>query len=159
MQPGIESWHRFSAGSYYDPDNVSFGPIIGFDEHRVDPGAGFDEHGHRGVHILSWVLDGELRHQDADGRVLYVPPGRLLVQSAGGGIRHSETNASTEKPLRFLQIILLREAPASVWLDRPPIVVAGISVTVQPEDGIEPDASRFVHALDDGSSLVLAFGT
>ena len=63
---GIETWHCFSAGAHYDPDNVAYGPMIGCDEHLVGPGAGFDWHPHRGVEIVSWVLSGVLRHQGAD---------------------------------------------------------------------------------------------
>ena len=33
-QPGIETWHSFSAGAHYDPDNVAFGPLVGVDVER-----------------------------------------------------------------------------------------------------------------------------
>jgi redox-sensitive bicupin YhaK (pirin superfamily) len=105
-QPGIVSWHCFSAGAHYDPGNVSFGPIVGVDEHRVEAGAGFDWHAHRGVRILSFVLTGVLRHQDDAGRDRRIRAGELVEQDAAGGIRHRETNGSPE-PLRFVQTTLL----------------------------------------------------
>jgi len=106
---GITTRHCFSAGAHYDPERVGFGPLTGLDEHTVGPGAGFDWHAHRGVEILSWVLDGVLRHEDESGTVLEVGPGELLHQSAGSGIRHRETNASGTVPLRFVQLTVLGE--------------------------------------------------
>jgi hypothetical protein len=112
-QPGIVSLHCFSAGPHYDPDNLSFGPLIGCDEHQMAPAAGFAEHAHRGVEILSWVLDGVLHHSDHRGSDRLLPPGERMVQSVasdgdrGGGIRHTEANASADHALRLLQITLI----------------------------------------------------
>jgi hypothetical protein len=116
-QPGITSWHCFSAGAYYDPENLSFGPLVGVDEHLVAPGAGFDWHAHSGIDIVSWVLEGTLRHEDSAGQVRLVRPAEWLVQSTGTGLRHSETNASDTEPLRFVQSTLLdmTEARFEVW--------------------------------------------
>jgi mannose-6-phosphate isomerase-like protein (cupin superfamily) len=106
VQPGIVSRHCFSAGPYYDPDNLSFGACLGVDEHLLDPGAGFSEHAHRGVDIMTVVLSGALEHRSAsDHRVLRA--GESLVQHAGERIRHSEGNVSRTEPLRFVQITVL----------------------------------------------------
>lgn len=129
-QPGIESWHCLSSGPFYDPELVSFGPVIGLDEHRVAPGAGFDWHAHRGVHILSWVLEGALRHEDSSGELRFVSPGSLLVQSSGERIQHSETNASDSEALRFLQVTVLADAAPLVRTERIPSVVAGVQVSM-----------------------------
>jgi mannose-6-phosphate isomerase-like protein (cupin superfamily) len=129
-QPGITTRHSFSAGAHYDPDNVSFGPIVGVDEHVVAPGAGFDWHGHRGVTILSWVVEGTLRHEDSNGVERLVGPGEFLVQSTGTGIRHAETNPSSAEPLRFWQITLLGESAPRVEVSAPPVTVAGVSIDV-----------------------------
>ena len=106
-QPGIETWHCFSAGPHYDPDNLSFGPLIAVDEHVLAPGAGFDEHAHSGVTILSWVLSGELSHADSDGGLRVLGPRELMVQQPGAGFRHVERNASGSHELRLLQLTLL----------------------------------------------------
>ncbi len=106
---GIRSWHSFSAGAHYDPDNVAFGPIVGLDEHHLAPGAGFGSHPHRGVEIVSWVLAGTLDHRTADGERLLVPPGQLLHQHTGAGVEHTETNAATDE-LLLLQLTLLGDA-------------------------------------------------
>ncbi|MGH8861467.1 MAG: pirin family protein [Jatrophihabitantaceae bacterium] len=128
---GVESLHCFSAGGYYDPGRVSFGSLIGMDEHRVDPGAGFDWHAHRGVQIASWILDGRLRHEDSNGEARVVGPGELLVQSTGDGIRHRETNASDTDRLRFVQLTLLADAEPSVRTDRLPTTLAGVDLSLR----------------------------
>ena len=114
VQPGIESWHCFSAGPHYDPANVSFGSLVGVDEHRVEPGAGFDWHAHRGVVIVSFVLDGALRHEDSAGATRLVEAGQLLTQDARAGVRHRETNASEAEALRFVQLTMLDRCEVDV---------------------------------------------
>ena len=150
-QPGIVSRHCFSSGPYYDPSRMSWGPVVGVDDHVVSPGCGFDWHAHRGVHIASWVLSGALRHEDSNGSVRVVTPGALLVQSTGDGIRHTETNASDDHPLRFLQITVLGDGPPQVLSEHLPARVAGVRIDVRaaPADG------SFSLALDDGYTLVL----
>lgn len=128
-QPGITSWHCFSAAGHYDPENLGFGALIGLDEHVIDPGAGFTWHAHRGVEILSWVLEGRLRHEDDAGRVEFLEPGSVLHQSTGSGIRHSERNASTSRPLRLVQLTVLGEvgAPRCVRTSMP-VLLPGLGL-------------------------------
>ena len=147
-QPGITSYHCFAAGPHYDPDNVSFGPVVGVDEHLVEPGAGFDWHAHRRVTIASWVLDGTLRHQDETGERL-VGPGELFVQAAADGIRHRETNASDSEALRFVQTTLVGDdasvqvATRSTQVCGHAFVAAGVwrvgAVPLEPGDSIRCD--------------------
>lgn len=151
--PGVESWHGFAAGSHYDPERMSFANLIGLDEHHVAPGGGFDWHAHRGVHIASWVLDGALRHEDSGGTVHVVRPGTLLVQSTGDGVRHTETNASANDDLRFLQLTFLAEAPSSVRLHRLPTTVAAVDVAVERDGVITDDRRASVVLVLDGRFL------
>jgi hypothetical protein len=133
-QPGIVSRHCFSSGPYYDPERMSLGPIIGVDEHLVAPGAGFDWHAHRGVHIASWVLEGTLRHEDASGALRSVRPGTLFVQSTGPDVlRHTETNASDTEPLRFVQVTIVGGGEPGLRSLRPPTTVAGVAIDVRPD--------------------------
>ena len=129
VEGGVTSCHQFSAGAHYDPERVAFGALTGLDEHLVEPGAGFDWHAHRGVEILSCVLDGTLRHEDDAGRVELVGPGCLLHQSTGSGVRHRETNASDTEQLRLLQLTLIGAAgtPRCVRA-RPPLLVPGLGL-------------------------------
>lgn len=153
-QPGIESWHSFSSGPFYDPDRMSLGPIVGVDEHLVAPGAGFDWHAHRGVHIASWVMAGTLWHEDDTGAAQLVNPGELFVQSTGDGLRHREWNTSDAESLRFVQITILAEAEYGTWSARLPTTVAGVRIDVLPDEP-DPAPTRFHLALPDGHFLVL----
>jgi len=106
---GVESWHAFSFGVHYDPDNVGFGFLIACNEELVAPGAGFDEHPHSDTEIVTWVLDGTLEHRDDQGTAALLGAGDLQRLSAGGGVRHTERNAGP-RPLRFLQMWLRPDA-------------------------------------------------
>jgi redox-sensitive bicupin YhaK (pirin superfamily) len=121
-QPGITTWHSFSSGPHYDPDNLGFGPIVACDEHLLDPGAGFEPHPHARVELVSWVLDGALEHEDAAGRTRVVVPGQAQYQLAGSGIRHAERNASASEPLHFVQFWLLTDEDVPDYdVGRPPL--------------------------------------
>lgn len=102
---GIETWHAFSFSGFYDPDNVRFGPLAACNEERLAPGAGFAAHPHRDVEIVTWVVEGELTHEDSTGHVEVVRPGDLQRLSAGEGVHHSERNEGAA-PLRFVQMWL-----------------------------------------------------
>ncbi|MFF3732994.1 pirin family protein [Streptomyces sp. NPDC002476] len=102
---GIETRHAFSFGSFYDPDNVRFGPVVACNEERLAPGAGFDEHPHSHTEIVTWVVEGELTHRDSTGRATVVRPGGLQHLSAAAGVRHVERN-DRDRPLTFIQMWL-----------------------------------------------------
>ena len=96
-------WH-FSFDQYYDPNNVSFGPLRVFNDDVIRPGGGFPMHGHREMEIVTYVIEGALEHRDDLGNVGVITPGEIQRMSAGTGVRHSEYNASNEKPLHLLQL-------------------------------------------------------
>lgn len=103
---GTETLHSFSYAQHYDPDNVGFGPVMAINEERVAPGAGYDEHQHADVDIVTWVLEGALAHEDSTGQRGVVLPGVAQRLSAGEGVTHAERNASDSEPLRFVQMML-----------------------------------------------------
>jgi redox-sensitive bicupin YhaK (pirin superfamily) len=99
-------WH-FSFDSYYDPENTNWGALRVFNDDTVEPGQGFGTHPHRDMEIVTYVLSGELEHQDSHGHRGVVHPGEVQVMSAGTGIMHSEYNHSKENPVHFIQLWIL----------------------------------------------------
>lgn len=103
----LESWHSFSFADYVDPSNVSFGPLRVINEDYVQPGQGFDMHGHRDMEILTYVLSGTLRHRDSMGHGGDIGHGEIQLMRAGTGVMHSEFNPSREEIVHLLQIWIL----------------------------------------------------
>jgi redox-sensitive bicupin YhaK (pirin superfamily) len=100
----LKTYHTFSFGEYFDPAWVEFGPLRVINDDRVEAGQGFGKHGHRDMEILTYLLAGELQHQDSMGNGSLIRVGDLQRMSAGTGITHSEFNPSADQPVHLLQI-------------------------------------------------------
>jgi hypothetical protein len=106
---GRRTLHAFSFGSSYDPERLSFGPMVCHDDHLLGAGRGFDDHPHSDLVIVSWVVSGALRHTDSTGTTTVLVPGELGVLHAGAAVAHSEVAAAPQT--RFVQVWLTSPTP------------------------------------------------
>jgi redox-sensitive bicupin YhaK (pirin superfamily) len=102
-EDGRDTWHSFSFGAHYAPDNVAYAGLMAHNDDHLAPGAGYPDHAHAGVEIVTWVLDGVLVHNDSEGGSADLAAGTLQVQTAGSGIRHSEVADARSGSTRFVQ--------------------------------------------------------
>jgi len=116
----LDTYHTFSFADYHDPEHMGFRSLRVINEDRVAPGKGFGTHGHRDMEIITYVLDGALKHEDSAGHSGVLRPGMVQKMSAGKGIMHSEFNASQSEPVHLLQIwiVPLQHGLAPNYTDR-----------------------------------------
>jgi redox-sensitive bicupin YhaK (pirin superfamily) len=110
--PWLKSRHSFSFGGHYEPDNTHHGLLLVNNDDSVEPASGFDTHPHRDMEIVTWVLQGELTHQDSTGNRGVIYPGLAQRMSAGSGILHSEKNDSLTEPVHFVQMWVIPDETA-----------------------------------------------
>lgn len=155
-------WH-FSFADYRDPANDSFGAMRVFNDDRLVPGAVWPLHPHRDVEGLTYVVEGLFGHEDnVGGPFGPLPAGSVQRMTLGSGALHSELNASTTEPMRFIQIWILPDTP-----DLEPAVEQRVFTTedrtnrllrvIGPEGGdavtVHQDASVHVARLEPGAEV------
>ncbi len=135
----LKSFHSFSFAGYHDPRFMGWGNLRVINEDRVAAGMGFGKHGHRNMEIISYVLSGELAHEDSMGNIKGIPPGDVQRMSAGSGVTHSEFNHAKDQTTHFLQI----------WIE-PNVLEIAPSYEQQTVPAIEKEGKLRLIASPDG---------
>ena len=76
---------------------LSLDPFLMLDLFKVKLPAGFPDHPHRGFETVTYMLDGEVHHEDFKGHRGIVGPGDIQWMTAGKGIVHAEMPGSWEQ--------------------------------------------------------------
>lgn len=105
----LKSFHSFSFGHYYDPKWMGFQNLRVINDDLVAGENGFDFHPHKNMEIITFMLQGELTHQDSMGNKEVIRRGDIQVMTAGTGVMHSEWNYGKEAT-KLLQIWILPNA-------------------------------------------------
>jgi redox-sensitive bicupin YhaK (pirin superfamily) len=150
--PGRLTAHGFSFGAAYDADHVRFGPMVCHDDHLVRVGAGFPEHDHSDLAIVTWVVSGAVAHSGPTGDER-VEAGQAGVLRAGSGVTHAEVAAAPQT--RFIQVWLTApgDEEPSYGVTTPDLVPGQLVRVAEPEPGavfsvarLEPQRSLTVPA-------------
>lgn len=162
----LKSQHSFSFAGYYDPARMGWGNLRVINEDRIAPGTGFGTHGHRDMEIISYVISGELAHQDSMGNGTAIHPGEVQRMSAGTGVRHSEFNHADGRETHFFQIWIEPDhdgmAPSYAQRVVDPAGLRGRLCPVASPDGraqsilIHADAVMYAGRFDGAESARLA---
>lgn len=106
---GRDTRHSFSFGAHYDPGNVGFGVLVALNDERLGAKAGYPDHPHADVEIVTWVVEGALHHRDDAGHDGVLEAGETQVLSAGSGVVHTEFAAGVRT--RFVQSWIRPDEP------------------------------------------------
>lgn len=105
----LDSYHSFSFSRYHDPEHMGYSVLRVINEDVVAAAQGFGMHSHRDMEIVTYMLQGEIRHEDSMGNGSVIRAGDVQRMTAGTGVTHSEFNASATEQAHLLQIWLLPE--------------------------------------------------
>ena len=73
-------------------------PFLMLDNFNVKLPAGFPDHPHRGMETVTYMMSGNMLHEDFKGNSGNLGPGDVQWMTAGKGIVHSEIPASFDVP-------------------------------------------------------------
>lgn len=146
---------------------MQYGALRVMNDDFVDAHRGFDTHPHRDMEIITYILSGELTHQDSMGNKERLGRGSMQYLSAGTGITHSEVNEGDEA-VHVIQTWILPQAKAlkpqygskvfdpeerhNKWLHL--IAPSGTPNVIN----IYQDANMYVSEVDKGKSLTYELG-
>ena len=106
----LDSYHTFSFADYHDPKWMGYRSLRVINDDLVMPRMGFGKHPHRDMEIITYILSGQLAHEDSMGNGRVITPGEFQYMSAGSGVQHSEQNPSGTEAVHLLQIWIMPDA-------------------------------------------------
>jgi quercetin 2,3-dioxygenase len=164
----LNSRHTFSFDTYHDPRFMGFRSLRVINEDWVKGGHGFPMHPHRDMEIITYLLEGALKHRDDMGNGSIIRPGDGQRMSAGTGVRHSEVNASETDAAHLLQIWILPDRnghkPGYEQKSFPEAEKRGKFRLIAGPDGkdgsitIHQDAKLYVSKLEPGEAVPYQIG-
>jgi quercetin 2,3-dioxygenase len=107
----LKSYYTFVFADYYDPEHVDFGPLKVLNEDRLMAGKSYPNEHRRDIEVLTYLIEGELRHQDSLGNDTVLQAGSLQCMNAGTGVRHTEANVSSSREAHLLLICFAPARP------------------------------------------------
>ncbi len=103
----VISRQSFPATGSFNLEANAFGLLMVHNDDIVSPGEGFDMHFHKDVEIVSWIVEGAVKHRDSGSHsATVISAGMAQHISAGSGVRHSEVNNAgytSRKTARIVQ--------------------------------------------------------
>jgi redox-sensitive bicupin YhaK (pirin superfamily) len=103
----LKSYHSFSFADYFDRNHMHYGPLRVINEDWVAAGTGFGMHPHKDMEIITYILEGELTHEDSMGHREVIRPNEVQRMTAGTGVYHSEFNRHASETCHLLQIWIM----------------------------------------------------
>lgn len=128
-------WH-FSFDEYIDPKFVTFGQLRVLNDDTLSPGATWPLHPHRHNEVVTYVAEGEFRHEDERGLGGVLHQGGVQHTTVGRGMWHAEINNRPDAPMRFIQMWFLPDRR-----DRDPAVEQKEVTRPERTNGLLPLAS------------------
>ena len=80
-------------------------PLVSLEEHRLDPGQGFDFSDDKEAEIIYYVIDGELSHERKAIESSTTSAGEVQVTSTGTGLSHRVFNDS-DNTVHYLKAVI-----------------------------------------------------
>lgn len=105
-EDNYESYRSFSCMSYWDPNYMSWGPVVTINDDRTKPGFITTWHEHKGSDILNYMIKGECRHKDDKGNDNIANATQVQHFWCGPSMYHHLSNES-DSDNRYLQIWIM----------------------------------------------------
>lgn len=158
--PGLEQLDPFLFLNHHGPQTYP----------ANNRGLPFGPHPHRGFETVTFILDGELAHNDSAGGESIIKAGGIQWMTAGSGLIHAELSPASFKreggPMEILQLWvnlpsrLKMTRPNYIGLqaaDIPTFTVDDGRVTVEPVSGVWGEVTAPIQSLIDIQLAVLRF--